>query len=51
MAVLAGGLLLPGFIDAHVHPLAAGTKELTADTYCDISKASGLEEALELCRQ
>jgi len=44
-------LVLPGFIDAHCHPLAAGVKIMTADTYCDISKATSMEEALMMMRR
>jgi predicted amidohydrolase YtcJ len=45
------GLVLPGFIDAHCHPLAGGTRDLTADNYCDVSAAQGLDGALEACRR
>ena len=44
---LTGRLLLPGFIDAHVHPIEGGTERLT----CDLSGASTREEYLALVRQ
>src|SRR5262249_53886272 len=41
---LAGRMLLPGFIDAHVHASAAGLERLR----CDLSGAHGLDQYLEL---
>ncbi|MCS5730129.1 amidohydrolase [Herbiconiux moechotypicola] len=41
---LAGGLLLPGFQDAHVHPAPAGVEMLQ----CDLSGADSAEETLAL---
>jgi predicted amidohydrolase YtcJ len=35
---LAGGLLLPGFVDAHIHPVQGGLER----AHCDLSPASGL---------
>ena len=35
---LAGGLLLPGFVDAHVHPVQGGLERAR----CDLAPASGL---------
>ena len=35
---LAGGLLLPGFVDAHIHPVQAGLQRAR----CDLAPASGL---------
>ncbi len=43
---LAGRMLLPGFQDAHVHPLSAGV-ELGA---CDLNSAQSAEEVLERVR-
>ena len=34
---LAGGLLLPGFVDAHVHPVQGGLERMR----CDLSGAIG----------
>ena len=39
---LAGGLLLPGFQDAHVHPVMAGVSLLQ----CDVHHCESAEEAL-----
>ena len=39
---LAGGLLLPGFVDAHVHPIQGGLERLR----CDLSALSTREEYL-----
>ena len=39
---LAGGLLLPGFQDAHVHPVMAGVDLLR----CDLHGCTSAEEAL-----
>jgi imidazolonepropionase len=42
-----GGLLLPGFVDAHTHPVFVGTREgefaarLAGATYLDIARAGG----------
>ena len=41
---LAGGTLLPGFIDAHVHPVFAGNQL----RQCDLSDASSLPAYLDL---
>ncbi len=41
---LAGGTLLPGFIDAHVHPVFAGDQLRR----CDLSIATSLPEYLEI---
>ena len=35
---LAGGLLLPGFVDAHIHPVQGGLQRAR----CDLAPASGL---------
>ena len=35
---LAGGLLLPGFVDAHIHPVQGGLERAR----CDLAPASGL---------
>lgn len=40
---LEGGLLLPGFVDAHVHPVQGGLERAR----CDLSPASGLPSYLE----
>jgi predicted amidohydrolase YtcJ len=40
---LRGGALLPGFQDAHVHPVFAGLAMLT----CDLAGATGADEALD----
>lgn len=40
---LDGGLLVPGFQDAHAHPLAAGVDMLR----CDLSGSASAEQALE----
>jgi predicted amidohydrolase YtcJ len=39
---LAGGLLAPGFVDAHVHPIQGGLERLR----CDLSQLSTREEYL-----
>ena len=39
-----GGLVTPGFIDAHVHPVSGGRKLLT----CSLQDANNLAEAMEL---
>jgi predicted amidohydrolase YtcJ len=44
---LAGGLLLPGFQDAHVHPVQAGVELLS----CDLTATSTARECLELVGQ
>src|SRR5215470_20278315 len=44
---LAGRMLLPGFIDAHVHASAAGLERLR----CDLSEAHGLEDYLAIVRR
>jgi predicted amidohydrolase YtcJ len=41
---LSGRVLVPGFIDAHVHPVSAGR---TLNT-CDLAVASGADEALQI---
>ena len=38
----AGGLVTPGFIDAHVHPISGGLKLL----HCSLQDAADLDEAL-----
>ncbi|TCO24859.1 hypothetical protein EV652_108395 [Kribbella steppae] len=40
---LAGGLVLPGFVDAHIHPVQGGLERAR----CDLSPASGLAAYLE----
>jgi predicted amidohydrolase YtcJ len=44
---LAGRMVLPGFIDAHVHASAAGLERLR----CDLSEAHGLDDYLAIVRQ
>jgi predicted amidohydrolase YtcJ len=44
---LAGGLLLPGFQDGHVHPVQAGMERMR----CDLSELSTREEYLASIRQ
>lgn len=44
---LAGGLLAPGFTDAHVHPIQGGLERLR----CDLSELSTREEYLTAIRQ
>jgi predicted amidohydrolase YtcJ len=44
MVDLAGGTLLPGFIDAHVHPVFAGDQLRR----CDLSEATSLPAYLDL---
>ncbi|WP_436326712.1 amidohydrolase [Brevibacterium sp. FAM 27836] len=41
-----GGLLTPGFVDAHVHTTFGGQESLS----CDLSSADGLAETLDLIR-
>src|SRR5215469_9301442 len=41
---LGGRMLLPGFVDAHVHASAAGLERLR----CDLSGAHGLDQYLEI---
>ena len=41
---LAGGLLLPGFVDAHVHPVQGGLERMR----CDLSGAIGRAAYLDL---
>lgn len=43
---LAGGLLLPGFQDAHVHPVMAGVTMLQ----CDVHGAASADETLAIIR-
>ena len=43
MVDLAGGLLSPGFVDAHVHPIQGGLERLR----CDLSEHSTREEYLD----
>lgn len=43
----AGGLLQPGFIDAHVHPVEAGLERMR----CDLSSAATKQEYLTLIKQ
>ena len=44
---LAGRMLLPGFTDAHVHPVMAGVERLG----CDVSGAASAAEALAIVRR
>ncbi len=44
---LAGRMLLPGFVDAHVHASAAGLERLR----CDLSEAHGLDDYLTVVRR
>src|SRR5579859_6262618 len=44
---LGGRMLLPGFIDAHVHASAAGLERLR----CDLSEAHGLDDYLAIVRR
>src|SRR5215831_13703055 len=44
---LAGRMLVPGFIDAHVHASAAGLERLR----CDLSEAHGLDDYLAIVRR
>jgi predicted amidohydrolase YtcJ len=44
---LAGGLLLPGFQDAHAHPVQAGVERLR----CDLTTGTTRQEYLELVRR
>src|SRR3984957_6527420 len=44
---LGGRMLLPGFIDAHVHASGAGLERLQ----CDLAQAHGLDDYLALIRQ
>ena len=44
---LAGGLLLPGFQDAHTHPVMAGVDMLR----CDVHHCASADEALETIRR
>ncbi len=41
---LAGGLLLPGFVDAHVHPVQGGLERVR----CDLSEAHTREDYLRI---
>lgn len=41
-----GGLITPGFIDAHVHPVTGGLKLAR----CDLSKATNADDAIALVR-
>jgi predicted amidohydrolase YtcJ len=43
---LAGGLLLPGFTDAHIHPVEGGLERMR----CDLSPASTRDEYLSIIR-
>ncbi|REE99709.1 hypothetical protein DFJ69_5223 [Thermomonospora umbrina] len=40
---LAGGLVLPGFVDAHVHPIKGGMER----SRCNLAELSGLDAYLE----
>jgi predicted amidohydrolase YtcJ len=40
---LAGGMLLPGFIDAHVHPVQGGLERRA----CDLSECASADECLQ----
>jgi predicted amidohydrolase YtcJ len=44
---LAGGMLTPGFQDAHIHPAMGGLQRLR----CDLEPADGLEEGLAIIRE
>ncbi|WP_368498473.1 amidohydrolase [Herbiconiux sp. A18JL235] len=44
---LAGGLVVPGFQDSHVHPAPAGLEMLQ----CDLSAAESADEALAIVRR
>jgi predicted amidohydrolase YtcJ len=44
---LAGGLLAPGFVDAHVHPIQGGLERLR----CDLAELATREEYLEAIAQ
>ncbi len=44
---LRGRMLVPGFGDAHVHPISAGLRMQR----CDLSEARGRDEAVELIRR
>ena len=43
----AGGAILPGFVDAHIHAAFAGVERLS----CDLTGATSVEETLELVAQ
>ena len=43
---LAGGLLMPGFIDAHVHPIEGGLERMR----CDLSGGATREDYLRIIR-
>ena len=42
----AGGAILPGFVDAHIHAAFAGVERLS----CDLTPAQSVEETFELIR-
>jgi predicted amidohydrolase YtcJ len=44
---LGGGLLIPGFVDAHVHPVEAGVERLA----CDLSSGWTREDYLRIIRE
>ncbi|MHA7304251.1 amidohydrolase [Arthrobacter sp. TMN-49] len=44
---LGGRLLIPGFQDAHVHPIMAGVEHLL----CDLTETTTAEQAVEVVRQ
>src|SRR5260370_42485379 len=44
---LGGRMVLPGFIDSHVHASAAGLERLR----CDLADAHGLDDYLAIVRQ
>jgi predicted amidohydrolase YtcJ len=44
---LGGGLLVPGFTDAHVHAVQGGLERL----HCDLSAATGREDCLRLVKE
>jgi predicted amidohydrolase YtcJ len=44
---LAGGLLLPGFVDAHVHPVQGGLERVR----CDLSEGRTREDYLQTVRE
>jgi predicted amidohydrolase YtcJ len=47
MVDLDGGLLVPGFTDAHVHAVQGGLERL----HCDLSPATGFHDCLRLVRE
>ncbi len=43
---LAGGLLAPGFVDAHIHPVEGGLERMR----CDLSEAATRDDYLRVIR-